>query len=195
MEPVENLLLNKSKVRSRFTRLRDKFVQSQRGELPRVHFHIGRFLRQLTLQLPKGAWIASYKEKGSEVPTRHFESLSSKVHWLYPRVKGNQLQFLQPRGFIKSSWGIDEPTEDSPQVSLDQISMILLPGVAFDRRGHRLGTGRGFYDRSLASYQGLKVGIAYALQVSLEDFEVGEYDLPMEYIVTENYVLKQLKRL
>lgn len=196
VKAVESLQINKSKARFEFARLRDEFVESKCSVLQMIHFNVGRLLRRIILQLPEGTTIASYKERGSEVPTNGFESISSKVHWVYPRVQGTQLQFLKPnKGFVKSPWGVDEPTEDSQRVSLDEIDMVLVPGVAFDRRGHRLGTGQGFYDRALAAYKGVKVGIAYALQVSSNDFAMETHDLPMEYIVTENYMLKQLKGL
>ena len=48
-------------------------------------------------------------------------------------------------------WGIDEPRAGCPQVSLSDIDFALVPGVAFDRSGHRLGYGKGYYDRLLAN--------------------------------------------
>ena len=195
METIENLQLDKSKTRLKFARLRDEFIKTQPHALSAIHSKIGQWLRQLICQFPQNATIASYRARGSEVPTKSFESIGAKFRWIYPRVQGNQLQFLKPKNFVQSPWGIDEPTEDSQKVPLNEVDMILIPGTAFDHRGHRLGTGKGFYDRTLTNYRGIKVGIAYALQVSSNDFAMETHDLPMEYVVTENYMLKHLKRL
>ena len=195
MGTEKDLQFNKSKTRAEFARLRDDLVKERSETLVSLHSHIKQRVAQLVLQLSPKTTIASYKGKGSEVPTHNFETINPKAHWVYPRVQGNQLHFFKPKGFVKSSWGIDEPTEDSQEVSLHEVDMVLTPGTAFDRRGHRLGTGQGFYDRTLATYKGIKVGIAYALQVSSRDFVMESHDLPMEYVVTENYILKPLKRL
>ncbi len=143
--------------------------------------------------------IASYRAIGSEVSTDSFPSSThSWAQWVYPKIQGSQLEFLQPlshtpTGFVKSSWGIEEPCEGSSKVSLDSIDIILIPGIAFDRRGHRLGTGKGFYDRTLNHYRGVKVGIAYAAQISSNDLATEEHDLPMDYVLTEKYMLRNLK--
>jgi len=52
---------------------------------------------------------------------------------------------------VSGVWGIDEPQAGCPQVSLSDIDFALIPGVAFDRAGNRLGYGKGYYDRLLAN--------------------------------------------
>ena len=61
---------------------------------------------------------------------------------------------------------------------------LLLPCLGFDARGYRLGYGGGFYDRTLAPQpRPATMGIAYACQ--LESYEIGEYDIPLDEIITE----------
>jgi 5-formyltetrahydrofolate cyclo-ligase len=68
-------------------------------------------------------------------------------------------------------------------------SVILVPGVAFDRSGGRLGRGAGYYDRVLAQLAGaVRVGIAADLQV-LDRVPRDPWDIPMDYIVTETRLL------
>ena len=62
-------------------------------------------------------------------------------------------------------FGVMEPTAGCPVVPLNQLDLVLAPGVAFDLTGLRLGRGKGFYDRLLAGVRGHKCGVAFDLQV------------------------------
>lgn len=71
----------------------------------------------------------------------------------------------------------------------EQLDMVLVPGIAFDRRGNRLGFGKGYYDRFLKTTRATRVGIAYSFQVSSEELECESWDEPVEWIITDRYVL------
>jgi 5-formyltetrahydrofolate cyclo-ligase len=62
-------------------------------------------------------------------------------------------------------FGIREPHEHCERIPLKRLDLILAPGIAFDVRGHRLGRGRGFYDRLLAVLQGPACGVAFDQQI------------------------------
>jgi 5-formyltetrahydrofolate cyclo-ligase len=82
-------------------------------------------------------------------------------------------------------FGIGEPTGPI-WTDLDAIQIIIVPGVAFDRSGNRMGRGRGFYDRMLKSTVGaLKIGIAYDFQM-LDEIPVEPHDVKMDRIITEH---------
>jgi len=66
---------------------------------------------------------------------------------------------------------------------LSRLDLILVPGVAFDLCGCRLGRGGGFYDRLLAETHGVKCGIAFDEQITGE-VPTGEHDLQMDFILT-----------
>ncbi|HEY4951801.1 MAG TPA: 5-formyltetrahydrofolate cyclo-ligase [Verrucomicrobiae bacterium] len=90
---------------------------------------------------------------------------------------------------IPGQFGIREPSAGSIEIPLTQLDLILVPGVAFDRHGHRLGRGQGFYDRLLEKFRGIKCGIAFAEQV-VEAVPVETRDVKMDFILTPTRCLK-----
>ena len=78
--------------------------------------------------------------------------------------------------------GIREPAEHCRPISLKQLDLILVPGVAFDRIGRRLGRGRGFYDRLLSSVTGTKCGVAFDFQVK-EQLPEEPHDVRLDCIL------------
>ena len=89
------------------------------------------------------------------------------------------------------TWGILEPRKDRirPLPPLE-IDLVLVPGVAFDHQGNRLGYGRGYYDRFLPRLREdvLAVGLAFACQI-VDRIPTDEYDMKMSLIITENGVI------
>jgi 5-formyltetrahydrofolate cyclo-ligase len=65
----------------------------------------------------------------------------------------------------RGKFGALEPVAGCPSISLNQLDLILVPGIAFDFGGRRLGRGKGFYDRLLAEVPGHKCGVAFDLQI------------------------------
>jgi len=92
-------------------------------------------------------------------------------------------------------WGIREPFPlRCPTVSLSEVDFILVPGVAFDRRGGRLGYGGGFYDRILRERSdlveaGAVVAVTFALQI-VDEVPRDERDVLVPVIVTENEIIR-----
>ena len=80
--------------------------------------------------------------------------------------------------------GIPTPTADAPEIALETVSVVLVPGVAFDRAGHRLGHGRGYYDVALArAGRALRVGLCHAVQV-VDALPRHDTDEPVDVLVT-----------
>jgi 5-formyltetrahydrofolate cyclo-ligase len=86
------------------------------------------------------------------------------------------------------AFGVPEPGA-GPEISLAEADVVLVPGLAFDRRGYRLGYGGGAYDRALKGVRSLKVGLAFDFQVSEEDLPAEDFDVPMDYVVTDRRLL------
>jgi 5-formyltetrahydrofolate cyclo-ligase len=70
------------------------------------------------------------------------------------------------------------------EILLSDLSVVLIPGLGFDKRGYRLGRGQGFFDRTLKGLSALKVGIAYEDQV-LDTIVYDSWDEPMDLLVTD----------
>lgn len=95
------------------------------------------------------------------------------------------LDDLTPRYF-----GIREPAGGEPW-PVERIDLVIVPGVAFDRTGNRLGRGGGYYDRFLAQpgLDAVACGLAFAEQV-LGEIPVRAYDRPVDMLVTDEGVLR-----
>ncbi len=89
---------------------------------------------------------------------------------------------------VINQYGIRElPLEAQQIISPNQIDLCLIPGIAFDLAGNRLGFGAGYYDRYLPKVnpQAKRIALAYECQISPTKLPVTTYDLPMDYILTE----------
>ncbi len=130
--------------------------------------------------------ILMYHSLPDELPTHAFLSKwNGRKKFYLPRVNGVNLEIL-PYDETRLELGafhIEEPT-GSETVSPDEIELIVIPAVAYDRSRNRLGRGKGFYDRLLASTKATKIGIGYAFQV-VEEIPVEEHDIPMDFVITQ----------
>jgi 5-formyltetrahydrofolate cyclo-ligase len=86
-------------------------------------------------------------------------------------------------------FGIREPKAGCPEIPLEGLGLILVPGVAFDLRGGRLGRGRGFYDRLLAKFHGNKCGVAFDEQM-VSAVPAESWDRRMDLVLTPTRCIK-----
>ncbi|MDB6066825.1 MAG: 5-formyltetrahydrofolate cyclo-ligase [Pedosphaera sp.] len=87
------------------------------------------------------------------------------------------------RDLQSGQFGIREPGETCARISLNQLDLILVPGIAFDLNGHRLGRGKGFYDRMLAVLKGPTCGVAFDQQI-VTGIPVEPHDIRLSCILT-----------
>lgn len=88
----------------------------------------------------------------------------------------------------KGRFGILEPAVPVFAAE-DELDLIVVPGIAFDRAGRRIGRGGGFYDRLLPQYRAIRAGICFDFQL-LEAIPAEEHDVRMDFTVTESKILK-----
>lgn len=94
-----------------------------------------------------------------------------------------------------STYGILEPKKEFiREVNPELIDLVLMPGVAFDRRGYRIGYGGGYYDRFLTRIDDSVPKIALAFDLQMVPYvRKGRYDIPVDYIITEKEIIKASK--
>ncbi len=118
--------------------------------------------------------------------------------WGLPRCVGKHLMWhrcnpLDPQMLKKGKYGILEPYPECPELSAGEVDLILVPAVACDRSGYRLGYGGGYYDRLLAT-PGWSVlptmGIVFE-QHLLDRLPTEPWDLPLQAICTETGILSK----
>jgi 5-formyltetrahydrofolate cyclo-ligase len=137
------------------------------------------------------ARVALYAALPDELPlTALFERLRAAGRApLWPRIRGETLEFgpIRSWGDLRAGpYGVLQPPPGVPSLALRPEDVVLVPGVAFDRAGHRLGRGGGFYDRTFRSAcpGPLRIGAAYELQICAE-VPHGSRDRRVDAIVTE----------
>lgn len=86
----------------------------------------------------------------------------------------------------KGAYGIREPIK-THAIAIADIDTAVIPGVAFSKNGDRLGFGKGYYDRFLAEFRGVKHGVCYDFQV-LDTLPAAPHDVKMDTIITEKRI-------
>lgn len=135
--------------------------------------------------------ILMYHSLPDELSTRDFIARwASRKKFFLPRVNGLNLEILPyDRSRLHlGAFNIEEP-DGSELTDISEIELIVVPAVAYDRRGNRIGRGKGYYDRLLARTDATKIGVAYACQIC-DDIEPEPTDVPMHYIITENEIIR-----
>ncbi len=89
---------------------------------------------------------------------------------------------------VCGSYSIPEPPKDAPNFSNDTRALCVVPALAFDELGFRLGYGKGYYDRFLKSFNGAIVGAVYS-ELLCELLPHGYYDVAVETIITERRII------
>ncbi len=151
--------------------------------------------------------IAGYASIRNEIDASGFLARRQRegAELFFPRVDGpGELDFVRVDdldALVPGAFGVPEP--DGAPAALAEIDAFLVPGVAFDRQGRRLGFGRGFYDRALAdalethqhlthlkgAASPLLVGICYQWQLIEGEIPVEPHDIPMDVIATDEQVI------
>ena len=87
------------------------------------------------------------------------------------------------------TYGIEEPILESETRILKEKAVILMPGLVFDRKKHRIGYGGGYYDRYLAGHtEHITAALCYAFQIIEENLPWEEHDILPDYIITEKEI-------
>ncbi|MBL7543472.1 MAG: 5-formyltetrahydrofolate cyclo-ligase [Bdellovibrionaceae bacterium] len=154
----------------------------------------GRIVSQIkSLIVNSGAVVAGFVGMSSEPDLSALYSLSS-YSFVFPKLislgSGDEIQFMPVREYLSEPWnvsplGFKHPSSNSV-VPAEDIDVMLVPGLGFSAFGDRLGRGKGFYDRYLSRFNGLKIGICFDCQWTEQPLPTESWDIRMNYIITEN---------
>jgi 5-formyltetrahydrofolate cyclo-ligase len=184
----------KDELRVRFRTLRDALGPARRAQastaITTAVLGLARFRDARRILL--------YASFGSEVDTMQLRRSAheSGKSVLLPRMDGRALslhEWRQETSLVPNRHGIPEPAEGSEAVDARDVDVVVVPGLAFDERGGRLGYGGGYYDRLLSTIpKAYRVGVCFANQV-VRHLPTTRLDVPMDCVVTEEAV-KSLPR-
>lgn len=135
--------------------------------------------------------ILIYHSLPDELSTISFlRKWNGRKHFFLPRVNGVNLDLLPyiESELEKGAFDIEEP-KGSNLADVDDIDLMIIPAVAFDRRGNRLGRGKGFYDRLLSTTKATKVGVGYEFQL-MDELPSESHDVPMDMVITQYSYLR-----
>ncbi|NLW02768.1 MAG: 5-formyltetrahydrofolate cyclo-ligase [Clostridiaceae bacterium] len=141
--------------------------------------------------------IMAYMPIQNEVRTGFIisEGLAMGKTILLPRVADSERMEAVPvvnpdSELIKGALGIMEPHPSMPAADPRTIDLVILPGIAFDRKGHRLGFGAGYYDRFITHLKKdcILLAPAYDFQV-LDQIPADDFDKPADLIITEKQII------
>jgi 5-formyltetrahydrofolate cyclo-ligase len=170
-----------------------KRLQHHRGQKNKKDTKILAKLLQMA-EIKKARSILFYLPIHGEVNLHElFEKLKARKKFILPRVKNEStlhLYYIQNlKDVEKGSFNIMEPKLHLKRAALKDVGVALVPGVVFAKNGHRIGYGKGFYDRLLKKLRIPKIGVAYEFQI-VENIEGQSHDTPMDMIVTEKKVYR-----
>jgi len=180
----------KEYVRSYFLKRRFRLSDTEIAEKSRLITYnlsrLGLFIRAKR--------VGFYYPVRNEADTREIfsRSLGLGKEVYFPRVSGTGLTFhriLDLNELKPGKFGIPEPDSSSSSIAPEDLDLILIPGIAFDGSGARLGYGKGYYDRLLVNVPlNRRAALAYSLQMS-DSLPCGETDLSAGLVVTESGII------
>ncbi|WP_457641399.1 5-formyltetrahydrofolate cyclo-ligase [Persephonella sp.] len=130
-----------------------------------------------------------HKNEVSTLPLIEELLLKADKKLLLPKVNGDEIipiPITDLSSLKKGYAGILEP--DGISYPVEKIDIVVVPAIAFDINGHRLGYGKGYYDRLLKKIKGLKVGFAYDFQI-VDKLPAEPHDIPVDLIVTPTRII------
>ncbi|MBL7859938.1 MAG: 5-formyltetrahydrofolate cyclo-ligase [Cyclobacteriaceae bacterium] len=141
-------------------------------------------IKYIHLYLP----IENKQEPNTWLLVERIQQVRPEIRITIPRIRGEEMESVRFEGrtqLSKNQWGIPEPTRGDV-IGPDKIDLIVVPLLAFDLRGHRIGYGKGYYDKYLKKCKPgcLKVGLSHFDPA--DPIEVGPYDVALSICVTPN---------
>ncbi len=154
----------------------------------RVVASLGRWLSG---RMPGTA--AAYLAMGDEIDVAPLFERLAGWRWVLPRVEEDGTLTFRDRAVPVEThkWGMRQPVASGSVVPPGEIDLFLVPGLAFDRAGNRLGRGGGYYDRALHDRRADAVAVGVGTEARVvETVPTEEHDRPVDWLATETGVIE-----
>jgi 5,10-methenyltetrahydrofolate synthetase len=187
MDPLQ---ARKQASRAHFRSLQSSFSEDQYRDWNRA---LAPPLLSALKKVPPQSMVGAYRSRAQEASLLPVFGLPFR--FCFPKVVGEGLMEFRwvPKAkedseFETGAFGILEPRAGHPLADPCAFRAAFVPLLAFDSSGGRLGYGKGFYDRVLADFSGLKIGVAFEWQHSSEALPMEAHDQRLDMVVTEKRV-------
>ncbi len=176
----------KIELRQQFKHLRNHLVESSPHAI---------FQKLITLpQINSASIICTFISTGHEVDTHEFIewALAHHKRICVPKVIGDDIQLKQITALSQCKpgvLGILEPPETAVSIKPQAVDVYIVPGLAFDMNGYRLGYGKGYYDRLLKDVHSFTIGIGYTVQLVYE-LPHSSTDIPLTALLTDRLFIQ-----
>lgn len=173
--------MEKQEIRKKIKALKSMLLETEKFESADRVF---RILEQ-TAAFVMADRVLMYHSLPDELSTKEFlKKWGRRKQFYLPRVNGVNLEILpyDESRLELGAFHIEEPTGNA-LTNPEDIELIIVPAVAYDRKGNRLGRGKGFYDRLLKATKATTIGVAYEFQI-VEDIPVETHDIPMDMVIS-----------
>lgn len=175
---MDKKLLRKQ-IREQKKQLTDNYIEETSRQLAEMFFQTDYYQNAKTVY-----GYLSYNQEVRTLPILQ-RALQDGKRVAVPKVYGDTMRFIYLEDLSAVAPGcmsIPEPVADEP-IAEDKTALVLMPGVAFDKKGNRMGYGGGFYDKFLAREQEHPtVALCYAFQM-VEEIPTDEYDIPVDCVL------------
>ncbi len=178
--------------------IRDRMLAQRKHLAAETCFALSLHIQQNLLAAPEfeaarsvALYSPVYNEVFTEEVFRAARLAGKRV--AYPRVQGASLEFVEVSDLGElepGAFGVLEPAGGAT-VGVNELDLLVVPGVAFDADGFRLGYGKGFYDRVLhgCPERGILVGLCFQFQLT-PSLPAESHDIGMDMLITEEHVFR-----
>ena len=184
--------MTKNELRQKYRALRDSFGEEF---ISKASYSTSNNLQKIEEFVKADIVLLYYPTKNEISPLPIFEiclKMGKTVAFPVCQKESTTLMFKKVTSldmFSPSSFGIFEPNEECEIIIPTEKTICITPALLFSKDGHRLGYGKGYYDRFLKDFNGISIGFSYSDCV-LDFIPHNAHDIPLDMIITESEVLK-----
>lgn len=185
--------MDKTISRKKYRLLRDKL--SSRQILKKSDEIAACFIEVFYPLIKKPKTVMIYISTQSEVSTSEIIQylLQKRINVYVPCIdKGIIIPVLYTKScsLVKGAFNIEEPKKKTKLPRTTNLDLIIAPGIAFDNKGNRIGFGKGFFDKFLATLDTTSIKLALAFETQLvKKISSAKHDIKMDYIITEKRLI------